>query len=698
MRDTLLVELLTEELPPKSLESLGSRFAEGIGKRLQELGFVEAGTGVTAYSSPRRLAVSIEAVLGEQPDREVERKGPAVASGIGPDGKPTKALEGFARSCGVAVDALDKMRDGKAEYFVFRSRKAGEAIDAHLAGIVQAAIKELPIPKLMRWGEREDLFVRPVHGLVQLHGARVVPGEVLGQQAGNTTRGHRFLAAGELRIEHARDYAPHPGNQGRRCRELRDTPRAHRRASGARPRATPAWADHDALLNESHGRWSRVQPSTSGRFDEAFLAVPQECLILSMQQHQKYFPLLDRKSGRLLNRFLIVSNLATDDPRNIIAGNERVLRARLADAKFFFDQDRKVRLAERVDRLAAVVYHNKLGTQLERVQRIRKLAGAIAAKLRADSDKAERAAWLCKADLVSDMVGEFPELQGIMGEYYARHDGEDDTVAGAIEAHYHPRFASDTLPEDNVGAAVALADKLDTLVGIYGIGLVPTGDKDPFGLRRQALGVLRILAERALPLDLIELLQQARLNFATDVVRDSVAADLHAFMLERLRNYLRERGFAPDEVDSVVSQSPTRIDLVVPRLNAVQAFRKLPEAEALAAANKRIRNILKKTEVAGGEPDPALLQEPAEKSLHAATARLLPAVRSLVENEDYTEALRALAGVRAEVDTFFDQVMVMTDEPLIRNNRLALLAQLERLMNQVADISRLAPGPASSDR
>jgi glycyl-tRNA synthetase beta chain len=689
MRDTLLVELLTEELPPKSLESLGSRFAEGIGKRLQELGFVEAGAGVAAYSSPRRLAVAIEAVLAEQPDREVERKGPAVAAGIGPDGKPTKALEGFARSCGVTVDALEKMRDGKAQYFVFRSRKAGEAIDAHLAGIVQAAIKELPIPKLMRWGEREVVFVRPVHGLVQLYGTRVVPGEVLGQQAGNTTRGHRFLGAGELRIEHARDYARILETKGAVVASF-ETRRARIAGLLAAAAGDASLGDHDALLNEVTALVESPAVYT-GRFDEAFLAVPQECLILSMQQHQKYFPLLDGKTGRLLNRFLIVSNLVTDDPRNIIAGNERVLRARLADAKFFFDQDRRVRLGERVDRLAAVVYHNKLGTQLERVQRIRKLAGAIAAKLGADSDKAERAAWLCKADLVSDMVGEFPELQGIMGEYYARHDGEDDTVAGAIEAHYHPRFASDTLPEDNVGAAVALADKLDTLVGIYGIGLVPSGDKDPFGLRRQALGVLRILAERALPLDLIELLQQTRLNFATDVVRNSVAADLHAFMLERLRNYLRERGFAPDEVDSVVSQSPTRIDLVVPRLNAVQSFRKLPEAEALAAANKRIRNILKKTEVAGGEPDAALLQEAAEKSLHAATARLLPAVRSLVENEDYSEALRALAGVRAEVDTFFDQVMVMTEEPLIRSNRLALLAQLERLMNQVADISRLAP-------
>jgi glycyl-tRNA synthetase beta chain len=426
----------------------------------------------------------------------------------------------------------------------------------------------------------------------------------------------------------------------------------------------------------------------AGTFDTDFLVVPQECLILSMKQHQKYFPLLDA-SGRLLNRFLIVSNLQTDDPHNIVAGNERVLRARLSDARFFFEQDRKTRLAERVERLGAVVYHNKLGTQLERVQRIVKLASAIAERLRTDVAKAERAAHLCKADLVTDMVGEFPELQGVMGQYYALHDGEDETVARAIEAHYHPRFAADTLPPDNVGCAVALADKLDTLVGIYGTGLAPTGDKDPFGLRRQALGVLRILSERALPLDLVELLQLAKLSFPGAVIADSVAADLHAFMLERLRNYLRERGFAPDEIDAVVGQNPTRIDLVVPRLEAVQAFRALPEAEALASANKRIRNILKKTTVAQAAPDPALMSERAEKDLHGATSRLMPTVRALVDDEDYTEALRVLAGVRREVDTFFDEVMVMTDEPLTRNNRLALLAQLEALMNQVADISKL---------
>jgi glycyl-tRNA synthetase beta chain len=686
-QDALLIELLTEELPPKSLSALGTRFADGIRRGLEELGFVDPGAAHTAFATPRRLAVLIPNVRSEQAEREVERKGPAVASGIGPDGKPTKALEGFARSCGVSIEQLQKMSDGKAEYFVFRSRKAGEPLDAHLAAVVREAVKALPIPKLMRWGEREVQFVRPVHGLILLHGSRIVPGEVLGLQAGRTTQGHRFMGSGQISVEHARDYAASLEAKGavvasfeQRSRHVEELLR--KAAGGA------SLGDHAALLDEVTAL-VECPAVYEGRFDEAFLAVPQECLILSMKQHQKYFPLLDGKTGRLLNRFLIVGNLRTDHPKNIVTGNERVLRARLSDAKFFFDQDRKVKLADRVQRLGAIVYHNKLGTQLERVQRIQKLASAIAEKLHANVEKAERAAWLCKADLVTDMVGEFPELQGIMGQYYARHDHEDEDVARAIEAHYHPRFAADTLPDDNVGAAVALADKLDTLVGIYGIGLIPTGDKDPFGLRRQALGVLRILSERALPLDLVELLQLARLNFAAGVVRDSVAADLHGFMLERLRNYLRERGHPLDEIEAVVGQDPTRIDLVVPKLNAVQAFRALPEALALAAANKRIRNLLKKTEVAQADPDPALLQEAAERDLYGATSRLLPTVRSLVDNEDYTEALRVMAGVRGAVDTFFDKVMVMTDEPVIRNNRLALLAQLERLMNQVADISRL---------
>ena len=402
-----------------------------------------------------------------------------------------------------------------------------------------------------------------------------------------------------------------------------------------------------------------------------------------------HFPLLDRE-GKLLPKFLVVSNLKTADPQHIIHGNERVLRARLSDAKFFFEQDQKTKLETRTPKLANVVYHNKLGTQLERVTRIQKLAAEIALQLGANSEHAARAAYLCKADLLTGMVGEFPELQGLMGQYYARLDGEPEAVAQAIEAHYRPRFAGDDLPADNIGAAVALADKLDTLVGIYGVGLIPTGDKDPFGLRRLALGVLRMLIEMPLPLDLVQLLQRARAQFGTEQLADSVALDVHGFMLERLKHYLRERGFEPDEIEAVVSQSPARIDLVMPRMEAVREFKALPEAEALASANKRIQNILKKAEAVAQAPDLALFTEDAERALFEAVTQLAPVVNSLVANEDYTDALRELAGVRAQVDRFFDQVMVMADEPLIRHNRLALLKALGDLMNQVADISKLA--------
>ena len=688
MQDALLIELLTEELPPKSLQALGNRFAEGIFKRLVEQGFVANTEKYEPHASPRRLAVLIDGVIDQQPEQAVERKGPGVASGLGPDGKPTKALEGFARSCGVPVDQLQRMNDGKAEYFVFRTRKPGEALALHLARVVQEAIKTLPIPKLMRWGDRDTEFVRPVHGLVMLHGMQVVPGQVLGLNSSNGTLGHRFLSSGVVTIPRALDYARVLAAQGAVISSF--PARAERARELLLKKAGAAsLGDYEALLNEVT---ALVESPIvyEARFDEAFLAVPQECLILSMKQHQKYFPLLDGTTGKLLDRFLIVSNTETNNPKNIITGNERVLRARLSDAKFFFDQDRKTTLADRVPRLGSVVYHNKLGSQLERVQRVQKLAGGIAGKLRADVAKAERAAWLAKTDLLTDMVGEFPELQGVMGQYYALHDGEDAEVARAIEAHYRPRFANDTLPADNVGCAVALADKLDTLVGIYGIGAVPTGDKDPFGLRRQALGALRLLSEKALPLDLLELLHLTRLAFPAGVLNDSVSVDLHAFMLERLRNYLRDRGFAQDEVEAVVSQNPVRIDQVVPRLEAVQAFRALPEAESLASANKRIRNILKKTTVTQSKPDPTILQETAEKELYAATSLLMPQVSALWEKGDYTAALLALAGVRKEVDAFFDQVMVMTDDPTVRNNRVALLAQLESLMNQVADISKLA--------
>jgi glycyl-tRNA synthetase beta chain len=690
MPDALLIELLTEELPPKSLKILATAFAERLVTLLKDDGLLGAASTAESFATPRRLAALITHALSEAPDKPVTLTGPPVSAALNKEGQPTAALLGFAKKCGVTPDQLRLVEGEKGKVFVCDKvspgAKLANVLDLHVAD----AIRKLPIRKLMRWGDRDAEFVRPVHGLVMLHGGTVVPGEVLGLTSGNVTRGHRFLSNGFVTIPRAQDYAEVLAKQGKVIVGFGQRKQIIRQ--GLSETCKEGYVDRDDTLLDEVTALVEFPQVYSGRFDAEFLNVPNECLMLSMTQHQKYFPVLESLGEplRLLPWFLIVSNLSVDDPKNIIQGNERVLRARLSDAKFFYDQDRKTRLADRVERLGNVVYHNKLGSQLERVQRIRKLASSIAEKLGADVKRTERSAWLSKADLLTDMVGEFPELQGTMGRYYAIHDGEDSLVARAIEEHYLPRISGDQLPEDNIGCAVALADRLDALVGIYGIGLVPTGDKDPFGLRRQALGSLRILSEKSLPLDLAELLSVAKLNFAPGVLHDSVAVDLHSFMLERLRSYLRERGFAQDEIEAVVSQNPTRIDQVVPRLEAVRIFRAMPEAESLASANKRIRNILRKTSVTQVLPDPAVLQEAAEKDLFAATSKLMPRISSLWESGDYTEALRELAGVRKEVDTFFDQVMVMTDEPVIRNNRLALLFQLERLMNQVADISKLA--------
>ncbi|MDX1377180.1 MAG: glycine--tRNA ligase subunit beta, partial [Burkholderiales bacterium] len=514
-----------------------------------------------------------------------------------------------------------------------------------------------------------------------------VPGTVLGLESGRTTRGHRFLSEGEIAIRHATDYERDLEEQGRviagfarRRARIEELLREH--AGGADIAADDALFDEVTALVE----WPVVY---DGHFEKTFLEVPQECLMLTMRQNQKYFPLVDGR-GKLLNRFLLVSNLRTEHPGAIIHGNERVLRARLADAKFFYDQDRRRRLETLVPQLGAVVFHNKLGTQLERVERMERLAGAIAQELGADEALARRAAHLAKADLLTGMVGEFPELQGVMGMHYAHHDGEPEAVAQAIEAHYHPRFAGDVLPGDRIGDAVALADKLDTLAGIWGIGLVPTGDKDPFGLRRMALGVLRILAEHALPLDCVALLRIARAGYGATKLADDTVERLHEFMLDRLRPYLRDHGFAADEIEAVVGQAPARIDRVIPRLEAVRAFRKLPEAESLAAANKRIRNILRKAGAAPAAPDASLLRDAAERALFEAVQKLAPATRAELERQAYADALRLLAGARADVDRFFDEVLVMADDAALRDNRLALLAQLDALMNQVADISKLA--------
>ncbi|WP_148714153.1 glycine--tRNA ligase subunit beta [Chitinolyticbacter meiyuanensis] len=684
-QQTLLIELLTEELPPKALKKLGDVFAQSVFDELAKLGFVDKSVEFHPFASPRRLAVSIPNVLGVQPDQQIERKGPAVAAGF-KDGAPTPALAGFARSCGVAVEQLEQGSDGKQDVFIFRSVKTGEPLANVLAGIVEAALKKLPAPKMMRWGDRDGQFIRPVHGLTMLQGAEVIPGQVLHLNADRVTRGHRFLSSGEITLDHADHYARTLFEAGKVVASF-----AARRAligkelEAAAAKRSAAIAADEALFDEVTAlvEWPVV---LEGEFEADFLKVPQECLILTMQQNQKYFPLLDG-SGRLTNRFLLVSNLASLEPAQIVQGNARVLRARLSDAKFFYEQDQKKTLDSRVGGLANVVYHNKIGSQLERVERLQTIAGAIAGLLQADAAQAQRAARLAKADLLSDMVGEFPELQGIMGRYYAKLDGETDAVADAIEGHYHPRFAGDTLPQGTIATAVALADKLEAIVGIWGIGMVPTGDKDPFGLRRAALGVLRMLLN--LPLDVRELLAKTAAAFPAGVVADGTVEGVASFMLERLKNYLAADYPAAD-IDAVLALVPTRLDDVERRLAAVAEFKALPEAAALAAANKRIRNILKKVEGDLPALNANLFAEAAEKSLYDALQTVRGPAETALAAQDFTGALKQLAALKAPVDAFFDGVMVMADDAAVRGNRLALLAELAALMNRVAELSLLA--------
>ncbi|GHD78126.1 glycine--tRNA ligase beta subunit [Vogesella fluminis] len=685
MTATLLIELLTEELPPKALEKLAASFADTITDELKKLQFVAGNVQSHVFASPRRLAVQIPSVAAIQPEQHSVRRGPAVASGM-KDGQPTPALAGFARSCGVEVSQLTTVHDGKQDVYAHASTKAGESLSAVLSGIVAAALKKLPAPKLMRWGDLDVQFVRPVHGLMMLHGEQIVAGEVLGLSSGNVTRGHRFLSTGEVSIPSADAYPRTLAEEGKVIasflarREL-----IRQRLSHAAAKLNATIAAPDALFDEVTGlvEWPVV---LEAGFEAEFLNVPQECLILTMQQNQKYFPLLD-SSGRLMNRFLLVSNLETDDPRYIVGGNERVLRARLSDAKFFYEQDQKHRLDSRLPRLEHVVYHNKIGNQLERVTRLSSIAAAIAGKLGADSSLAGRAAYLAKADLVSDMVGEFPELQGIMGRYYARLDGEDEVVADAIEGHYHPRFAGDSLPQGAIATAVALADKLETIVGIWGIGLVPTGDKDPFALRRAALGVLRMVLEQ--PLDLKALISAAADAFPAGLLSATVVDEVYAFCLERLKNYLAN-DYKGDEIDAVLALAPTQLNEVGAILAAVAQFKALPEAATLAAANKRVKNILKKTEGDIAAVNPALFAEDAERALFAAVEALAPAVDAKFAAHDFAGALTQLASLRAPVDAFFDGVMVMADDAAVRGNRIALLARLAALFNRVADISLLA--------
>ncbi len=698
MNQTLLVELLTEELPPKALAKLGDAFAAGIFNGLKSRDFVEADSVATAFATPRRLAVSISKVRATSPDKSIREKVLPVAVALDKEGNPAPPLAkklaalGFP---GLKVGDLERASDGKAESFFYTYTAPGSTLHAGLQAALEETLAKLPIPKLMSY-QRPDgttvQFVRPAHKLIALHDSEVVPVAILGLTAGRATLGHRFLAPGELAISHADAYAETLEVHGKVIASVADRKERIRAAlidkAGRDKVLMP-----ESLLDEVTAlvEWPVVYEC---HFEESFLSVPQECLILTMQTNQKYFALTDA-NNRLRSRFLIVSNLETADPQHIIGGNERVVRPRLSDAKFFFEQDKKKKLADRLPGLANVVYHNKLGTQAQRTERVKTLAGKIAQALNAANFKldialAERGALLAKADLLTDMVGEFPELQGIMGTYYARHDGEPEEVALAASEHYQPRFAGDALPSTVTGTVVALADKLETLVGIWGIGLQPTGEKDPFALRRHALGVLRMLVEKRLPLSLNGLLQDAAQLFAGNANFKEATAEITAFMLDRLRGLLRERGYTPNEIEAVVAQNPDRLDNIVERLEAVHAFAALPEAESLAAANKRITNILKKSEGARGAVQPALLKEVAEEGLYSAMVSLKPQVDAAFARGDYTGTLKALAHLRNDVDAFFNDVMVMAEDLELRNNRIALLSDLHGMMNQVADISKLA--------
>jgi glycyl-tRNA synthetase beta chain len=674
---TLLVELLTEELPPKTLRELSVAFSSKLFFELDRERFLEHGAAVSALATPRRLAMLISKVKDRSADSEKDVQGPPVTA-------TPQAVAGFAKKNGLAVEALKKAPGPKGEIYVAHVKIAGQALADGLAAKVGAALKTLPISKVMRWGMSEAQFVRPVHGLVMLHGSHVVPGEVFGLESGNKTRGHRFMGKGEIALANADEYAQKLSNEGKVVVDFDSRRKEIEKLLNEKSKEQKAnLGEYQDLLDEVTALVEH--PSVYvGEFDRAFLDVPPECLTLTMRQNQKYFPLFD-SAGRLLPKFLIVSNMEAADPRDIVGGNERVVRPRLEDARFFYDQDRKVRLEARVPLLGKVVYHNKLGTQLERVQRVKLLAGKIARELKADALQAERAAELAKADLLTGMVGEFPELQGVMGRYYARHDKEPAAVADAIESHYRPRFSGDRLPEGSIACAVALADKLDAMAGLFSIGQQPTGDKDPFGLRRTALGVVRILVEHKLQLSLKDLIHAAFEPFA-----ERPHTELRDFLFDRFSGYLKEQGYSTLQVEAVLSKMPANLGVVPQQLEAVKAFQAMPEAESLAAANKRVANILKQAEAKGETFEAGELRDPEERTLQAAIRAASEKARPLYDKGDYAGYLKSFSVLKEPVDSFFDKVMVMVEDRKLRSSRLALLRDLREAMNRVADISKLA--------
>ena len=681
-----LVEIGTEELPPKALKTLATSFADNVEAELNQAGLTF--DKIEWFAAPRRLAVKVLNLATQQPSKEIEKRGPAVSAAFDAEGKPTKAAEGWARGCGITVDQAERIATDKGEWLVHRAKIEGQPTKNLLNYIVANALAKLPIPKPMRWADKTVQFIRPVHTVTMLLGDELIEGEILGVASARTIRGHRFLGEKEFEIQHADQYPQLLHEKGSVIADFNERKAEILAKSQAKATALGGVADIEESLLEEVTSLVEYPNVLAAKFEERFLAVPAEALVYTMKGDQKYFPIYD-KDGKLLPHFIFVSNINPEDPTAIIEGNEKVVRPRLTDAEFFFKTDLKQKLVDRLPRLETVLFQQQLGTLKDKTDRIEQLAGEIAKQIGADEAKAKRAGLLSKCDLMTNMVFEFTDTQGVMGMHYARHDGEDEEVAVALNEQYMPRFAGDELPKSLVASAVALADKFDTLTGIFGIGQAPKGSADPFALRRAALGALRIIVEKNLPLDLEDLVKKSTALFGDKLTNQNVVTDVVDFMLGRFRAWYQDEGIAVDVIQAVLARRPTRPADFDARVRAVSHFRTLDSAEALAAANKRVSNILAKADAAIGEINLTACVEPAEKALAEAVLALRTEVQPLIAKGDYTAVLDKLANLRAPVDSFFDNVMVNAEDPALRQNRLAILNTLQGLFLQVADISVL---------
>ena len=681
-----LVEIGTEELPPKALKTLATSFADNVEAELNQAGL--SFDKIEWFAAPRRLAVKVLNLATQQPSKEIEKRGPAVSAAFDAEGKPTKAAEGWARGCGIIVEQAERIATDKGEWLVHRAKIEGQPTKNLLNDIVANALAKLPIPKPMRWADKTVQFIRPVHTVTMLLGDELIEGEILGVASARTIRGHRFLGEKEFEIQHADQYPQLLREKGSVVADFNERKAEILAKSQAKATALGGVADIEESLLEEVTSLVEYPNVLAAKFEERFLAVPAEALVYTMKGDQKYFPIYD-KEGKLLPHFIFVSNINPEDPTAIIEGNEKVVRPRLTDAEFFFKTDLKQKLVERLPRLETVLFQQQLGTLKDKTDRIEQLAGEIAKQIGADEAKAKRAGLLSKCDLMTNMVFEFTDTQGVMGMHYARHDGEDEEVAVALNEQYMPRFAGDELPKSLVASAVALADKFDTLTGIFGIGQAPKGSADPFALRRAALGALRIIVEKNLPLDLEDLVKKSAALFGDKLTNKNVVADVVDFMLGRFRAWYQDEGIAVDVIQAVLARRPTRPADFDARVRAVSHFRTLDSAEALAAANKRVSNILAKADAAIGEINLTACVEPAEKALAEAVLALRTEIQPLIAKGDYTAVLDKLANLRAPVDNFFDNVMVNAEDPALRQNRLAILNTLQGLFLQVADISVL---------